>query len=533
MRRWNGWGETDVAYPLPPAAANYLENKIGLLSISADKPLADVLGVVPRSRLTDHPLIDVNAETRLRHACGQSLPDWIALRFGRIHAYPDGVATPNSDEEVRDLISFAVRTGANLIPYGGGTSVVGHINPVGGDEPVLTVDLGRLNRLLSLDKTSQLATFQAGVCGPELERGLQGQGYTLGHFPQSFEYSTLGGWIATRSCGQQSYFYGRIEDLFAGGQIETPRGLLSLPSYPASAAGPDLRQMALGSEGRMGIITQAVVRVTPVPEAEEFHGVFFRSWESGVEAVRRAVQADLPVSMLRLSDPIETKTTLLLSGRERLTEWGNRGLTALGYGPARCLLIYGLTGSRRLVSATRGQAGRIWRSYQGLSVGKFVGEAWRKSRFRSPYLRNTLWERGVALDTLETALPWASVLPGVKVIKEVVERTGKVAGADPLVFSHLSHVYRTGASVYVTILFRRGVDPDLLLHRWQQMKQAASVAILQLGGTITHQHGIGKDHMPYMDGEKSTMGMEIIQGVCRGVDPEGIMNPGKLWRTIG
>ncbi len=228
------------------------------------------------------------------------------------------------------MFKYARNTGAAVIPYGGGTSVVGHINPIATGAPVLSIDLGHFNHLVDLDETSHLATFGAGVRGPEVERQLNQQGYTLGHFPQSFELSTLGGWVATRSSGQQSYYYGRIEDLFAGGHVETPRGPIDLPPLPASAAGPDLRQVFLGSEGRLGIITRVTVRVQPLPEFEAFYGVFFPEWEAGVEAVRQIAQEGVGLSMMRLSNACETETTLALSGKDALVRWASRGLRLLG-----------------------------------------------------------------------------------------------------------------------------------------------------------------------------------------------------------
>lgn len=239
MKRWNGWGEETTIYPLPASADRYLGDLVGEGLHLEDARLEQALQAVPVSALASHPLISTDPEDRLRHARGQSLPDWIALRSGQVRAFPDGVAYPSTDAEVHDLLDFAKKTGAKVIPYGGGTSVVGHINPLPGGAPVLTMDLTRLKRLLALDETSHLATFEAGVTGPEIEKQLNPRGYTLGHFPQSFEFSTLGGWVVTRSSGQQSYHYGRIETLFAGGHIETPTGAMDLPVHPASAAGPD------------------------------------------------------------------------------------------------------------------------------------------------------------------------------------------------------------------------------------------------------------------------------------------------------
>ena len=528
MRRWNGWGDERTLYPLPESAGRHLAGLVGEGQPSTDASIEQALALVPDSSLAPHPLVQTGPEERLLHARGQSLPDWVALRSGRIGVFPDGVAHPTSDEDVRSLLDYAGKTEARLIPYGGGTSVVGHINPLHGDRPTLTVDLSRLDEMESLDETSRLATFEAGVRGPALEENLNRRGYTLGHFPQSFELSTLGGWIATRSSGQQSYRYGRIENLFAGGHVETPAGPLDLPPLPASAAGPDLRHFLLGSEGRLGMITRAVVRIRRLPESEAFHGIFFRNWESGVEAVRQVAQEGVPISMARLSDADETESTLALSGKDGLVAWANRGLGMLGYGPRPCLLILGVTGTPSSTGQAYRRAAAIFRRHGGLPTGVSIGRLWQKSRFLTPYLRNTLWERGYAIDTLETALPWAGVLEAATAIKSALLDSLAACGERILVFAHLSHIYPDGASIYVTYLFRRCPDPDETLQRWGAMKSAASQAILSHGGTISHQHGVGTDHAAYLAAEKGTAGMAALQAVQKTFDPQGLMNPGKL-----
>jgi alkyldihydroxyacetonephosphate synthase len=528
MKRWNGWGNVETVYPLPPSGEAYLVDRLGALDPAPDAAWETVLETVPAARLPAHPLVDVSPAARLTHARGQSLPDWAALRSGVIPAFPDGVAFPTSDEQVRALLVFAKKAGALVIPYGGGSSVVGHINPPGTGAPVLTLSMERMTRLLELDETGRTAVFEAGVTGPELEAELGRRGYTLGHYPQSHEYSTLGGWIATRSSGQQSYYYGRIEQLFAGGTVETPGGTLELPHFPASAAGPDLKELVLGSEGRLGVITRARVRLRRQPEAEQFHGIFFPTWEQGCEAVRTVVQAELPVSMLRLSNPQETETTLILSGKSWV-EAAERGLKLIGYGPQRCLLVFGLTGPAARVARARRHVAAICRRSGGLFVGQVVGRTWQKSRFYSPYLRNTLWERGVAIDTLETALPWPNVMEASQAIPAAIVQAARGRGEEVLAFNHLSHLYRDGASVYTTFLFRRPRDPQALLGLWGEMKRSASLTIQRCGGTITHQHGVGTDHAPYLPAEKGPLGMEALQAACRSFDPDGMMNPGKLF----
>ncbi len=528
MKRWNGWGNINTNYPVPVPARNYLTTLFGTMEPPPDAAYETVLKSVPKSRLPFHVLVDATAQARLSHACGQSTPDWVALRSGRIPAFPDGVAFPKNEEQVRELIAYAQKSGAVIIPYGGGTSVVGHINPLKSSAPVLTLSMERMTRMLDLDEFGCSATFEAGVKGPDLEASLKEKGYTLGHYPQSHEYSTLGGWIVTRSSGQQSYKYGRIEQMFAGGRMETPHGTLDIPHFPASAAGPDIKELILGSEGRMGIITQAKVKIRRVPDAEEFFGVFFPSWEQGTESVRHVTQEEIPVSMLRLSNPQETETTLILSGKSWVG-MADKGLRLVGYKENRCLLVFGVTGSVNHVRRTRAQSASVFRKFGGLFVGTIVGHTWEKSRFLSPYLRNTLWDLGVAIDTLETAIPWKNIALASAEIPASISKSAGESGQKVLAFAHLSHIYRDGASIYTTFLFPRPNDPDELLHRWQAIKMAASLTIQRFGGTISHQHGVGTDHAPFLPAEKGTLGMDAIRAVCRSFDPDGIMNPGKLF----
>lgn len=528
MRRWNGWGDDTIHYPVPARAAVFLQAALGPSTPPQDKPFADVLASMPTSILPEHRLVTDDAAERLRHARGQSFPDWVALRSGRIAVFPDGVAYPMTEADVAELIGYARAAGVRLIPYGGGTSVAGHVNPEPGATPVLTVDMSRLSRLLRLDAASQLATFGAGVAGPDLEAQLRARGYTLGHFPQSFEYSTLGGWIATRSSGQQSMGYGRIEEMFAGGRLISPAGTLDLPPFPASAAGPDLRHLVLGSEGRLGILAEATVRIRPVPEREDFHAVFLPDWERAQAAVREIIQARLPLSMLRLSTPVETITTLLLAGHERLIGGLERVLSLRGLRDGKCMLLVGLTGREPLVKTARGAALDIAGNYGAVNVGRAFGNQWHKGRFRTPYMRNTLWEMGLAVDTVETATTWSRVPAMVEAIEAALRQAISAFGEQVHVFTHLSHVYPTGSSVYTTYLFRLAGDPDETVRRWQVLKAAASEAIVARGGTISHHHGVGADHAPYLSSEKGELGRAVLVDVCRRFDPDGVMNPGKL-----
>jgi alkyldihydroxyacetonephosphate synthase len=528
VRRWNGWGDDAIQFAINRSALEFLQQRIGTGITSRDATLAEVCQTIPRSRMAAHRLLDYSAEARLRNGLGQSLPDWLRLRHGKIGALPDAVAYPESGEQVRELLDHARQCGAAVIPYGGGTSVVGHLSAPNSEQPVLTINLSRLSRMSGLDRVSQLATFGAGVSGPELESQLRAHGYTLGHFPQSFDYSTLGGWVVTRSSGQQSLRYGRIEQLFAGGTLETPTGTLTIPTFPASAAGIDLREMVLGSEGRLGILTEATVRITPLPAKERFQAVFFPSWEQAELAVRAMVQARLPLSMLRLSNPNETLSTLTLAGHATLIGLMQRYLGLRGCADGKCLLLLGASGDAATLGHAINGALRIARRHRGVHLGQAIGKKWQQNRFRNVYLRNALWQHGYAVDTIETAVDWPRVTSMMHAIEQAASASLAEGGERLHTYTHLSHVYAQGASVYCTFVYRLSGSYSTDLARWQALKQAACGAIVANGGTISHQHGVGTDHAAYLHEEKGAAGIAAIAAVCRHFDPSGMMNPGKL-----
>lgn len=532
MRRWNGWGDDSVSYGVSNEVKTFLKDKIGPGRTSKDISPDGINEKVPPSRLAEHPLIQQAPWDRVIHSTGQSQADWINLRAGSVSAFPDGVAYPRDEQEVRGILTMARQARVIVIPYGGGTSVVGHLTVPVQERPVLSVDMSRMNALLDLDKTSGLATFQAGVRGPDLETALSVHGYTLGHYPQSFEYSTLGGWVATRSAGQYSLHYGRIERLFAGGRVETPEGTLDMPAFPASAAGPDLRETVLGSEGRLGIITKAVVRVNPIPEKEVIKAAFFADEGTALAAVRELSQSGLPLGMMRLSLAEETETTLHLSGPNKAIDLLKKYLGRRGIGVTKCLLLYGGIGQERTIQWVLGEAWTIIKKHQGLGVGTPLGQQWHKHRFRLPYIRNDLWEMGYATDTLETAVSWGRLRETVQAIRKALRTNLQTINERVHVFTHLSHFYPQGASIYTSYVFRTAESSEETMIRWRSLKKAASEEIVRAGGTISHQHGVGLDHRPYLPAEKSTQGMIMLRSVCRSVDPDQIMNPGKLFDRV-
>lgn len=528
MRRWNGWGDDQFNMALPEKGQGFLSERIGVGRPLPDASLESVCAQVPPSRLPAHPLILTDAETRVRHARGQSLPDWLAMRSGAFDVFPDGVALPESSEQVAELLAYAADHDVEVIPYGGGTSVAGHINPRQSARAVLTISLGRMNRLMDLDKESQIATFGAGTPGPLLESQLRAQGYTLGHFPQSFELSTVGGWVASRSSGQQSLRYGRIEQLFAGGRVETLKGTLTLPTIPASSAGPDVREMILGSEGRLGIITEVKVRVTPLPQQERFHVAFFPSWDAARTAARQLVQQRIPLSMIRVSNAVETETQLALAGHEQLIGLLEKFLAWRGADDGKCMMTFGTTGTRHQCRAALAEARQVLRAHQGVYTGTYLGGKWAEKRFNMPYLREALWKLGYAVDTLETATDWDNVDNLLNRIETNLRHGLKDQGESVHVFTHLSHFYPQGCSIYTTYVFRNGTDTAQTLARWRHLKHTTSDLIVRNRGTISHQHGVGKDHAPYLPIEKGELGMQAIRALCSEFDPDQRLNPGSL-----
>ena len=529
MRRWNGWGDESNTMELPDSARQMIEQFIGKGQPLADADMPAVLAQVPASRLPENPLYDISSEARVRHARGQSFPDWLAMRSGQFDVFPDAVALPETSEQVRELIDLAKQLDAIVIPYGGGTSVAGHITPQAMDKPIITVAMTRMNKLLDLDTESQIATFGAGANGPELEAQLHAKGYVLGHFPQSWELSTVGGWVVTRSSGQQSLRYGRIEQMFAGGRLETPEGTLTIPTIPASSAGPDLREMVMGSEGRMGILTEAKVRVTPLPERQTFHTIFLPNWDKACSAVQEIVRNKIPLSMLRVSNQAETYTGVRITVDEKQTSKLDKVLSMRGVGDQKNMVTFGLTGSKSQVRAYKRQAMKIFRKHGAVRIlDKMLGNKWEHGRFRFPYLRHPLWDLGYAVDTFETALDWRQLKAYVAEVEHNVAQALADEGEKVHVFTHLSHLYPQGSSAYTTYLFRNGDSYETSLARWTKIKRIASETIVKYGGTISHQHGVGRDHAPYLAAEKGELGMSAIRNMVEHLDPDKRMNPGVL-----
>lgn len=529
MRSWNGWGEEGDETRVGGSGRRLLDTAIGPGTPPREATLAQVVATVPPSRLEGVADLHLTTdpETRVRRARGQSLPDLASLRYGRLDAVPDAVARPAGPDDVRRIIDHARGTGARLIPWGGGTSVVGGVSARPSADPLITVDLGGLAGIRNVDERSGLVTVGAGTTGPALATLLAGHGLVIGHEPQSWELATVGGWVAARGSGLRSLGAGRIEALFAGGTLEAPAGTLVMPPYPGSAAGPDLRQLVLGSEGRLGFLTDVILRAMPHPEVEAMQAWALPGWSEGVEAARELVQARPGLSLLRLSTPAETRTLLAFADRPTQTRALTTYLRARRQPRDWVLLLVGVVGRRRIAKAARGEAASVLHRHGGVRIPA-LAQTWSRTRFRSPYLRNALWSAGYASDTLETATDWAHVPSLLARLEASLANALAPWHERAHVFTHLSHLYPSGSSLYVTYLFRLGAGPDETLERWHALKRAASETIVAEGATITHHHGVGTDHAPYLAAEKGPLGMAVLESIVRTFDPEGLMNPGVL-----
>jgi alkyldihydroxyacetonephosphate synthase len=414
-----------------------------------------------------------------------------------------------------------------VVPFGGGTSVVGGVEPLRGPhDAAVSLDLGRIDHARQVDMRSLTAVLGAGLRGPAVEGALAPHGLTLGHFPQSWEYATLGGWVATRSAGQASTGYGSIEKLVAGLCCVAPSGEIRLPGMPATAAGPGLRQLLVGSEGVLGVITEATVRVRPLPDTTRYEGWMFRGFEQGAEAFRALEQRHVVPDLARLSDEVETRQALSFSEGASLAQRAGRGyIGARGYSGG-CLAILGFEGTRQDVDGRRARARRIMRRGGGLPLGAGPGRAWLRQRYEGPYLRDALLDHGILAETLETAAPWSGLIGLYRAVRDAIAGALEAHGTPGRVACHISHLYPDGASLYFTFLARQEEGAEL--QQWQTVKSAACDAIVAAGGTITHHHAIGRDHVPWMPAEVGDQGVEILRSVKDRVDPAGILNPGKL-----
>lgn len=525
---WRGWGDPTQAAPLPAALQHLLSDALGVRQARPAPESAAHVGLTP-ARLDRRVALELagivgadgvhaDDESRLRHALGRSTPDLLALRGPGPIAAPDLVLAPDSHDQVMTVLERCSARRVAVVPFGGGTSVVGGLEPdARGYTGVLALDLARLNALEALDEESRLARLGPGLRGPEAERLLADRGYTLGHFPQSYEYATLGGFAATRSSGQASAGYGRFDEQVMAIRVATPSGTLELGRAPRSAAGPDLRQLILGSEGAFGVITSLTLAVRPAPATRVYDGWRFATFADGVRALRALAQDGPRPTVLRLSDEAETALSLARPG-----EIGSRG----GGAGSGCLAIVGFEGSVDAVTRRRSRTADLLAS-AGAEPVPGAGDSWSEGRYRAPYLRDALLDAGALVETLETACFWSSLHELRAAVSTAVRDalTDERPPTPPLILCHVSHVYAAGASLYFTVAAAQSSDP---IEQWRRAKAAAADAIIAAGATITHHHGVGRDHVPWYEQEIGELGVMTLRSVKRTLDPAGILNPGVL-----
>jgi len=523
LKHW-GWGYEDQqpAHEEVEAAANAMREHLGFGNGVVERPVA-LAAVELRAPRIEAPaplsaICRTDTYERASHALGKSYRDVVRGLRGEFEMPPDVVAHPRDESEIEAVLEWCEHAGAVAIPFGGGTSVVGGVEPaLPDDRPAVTIDLRALDRVLDVDERSLAARIAAGATGPGLEGQLRPHGLTLRHFPQSFEYSTLGGWVATRAGGHFATGPTHIDDLVESIRAITPRRL------PASGAGPSPDRLLMGSEGVLGVITEAWVRVRRRPGYRASAGVGFPTFDAGAEAVRALGQSGLEPSNCRLLDPAEAALT---------------GAAAMA---GQALLVLGFESADHPLDAWLARALELCADHGGTPAGEpklrrpedDPGErrgqsegAWRDAFLQAPYLRDTLVAAGILSETFETAITWDRFGAFVAGVREAAERAVSSICGEGKVTCRLTHAYPDGAAPYFTVLApaRRGSE----LEQWAEVKTAATESVISAGGTITHHHAVGRDHRPGYDRQRPDIFAVALRAAKAALDPAGVLNPGVL-----
>jgi alkyldihydroxyacetonephosphate synthase len=547
--KWWGWGEESISFHHEdkPSLAPFVRERVG---IDLDAPPASVVDFgrldVPEAMLADTVLDRLSAAVgddnvnrtpldRVVHCYGKSLRDLVRIRRGDLGRVPDAVVYPGSEADVEALMAAAHEHDVVLIPFGGGTNISGSLEaPRHETRAVVSVDMGRMCRVLDIDEVSNLARIEAGALGPDLERQLNERGWTIGHFPDSFNHSTLGGWIATRSSGMQSDKYGDIADITRGLRAVTPRGTLVVRPVPSTSTGPSVREMILGSEGRLGIITEATVHVHRLPAERTIIAYLHPDWSSALTAMHDIAASDAHVSVTRVSDANETAFSFATSKRSsRLSSLKTAAFKQYlrrrkGFDLERmCLSFVGFEGEPDHVKATRKHVGEIVARHGGVTVGSGPGELYDQKKFDTPYIRDYLLDRGALGDVSETATAWSRLEPLYDAVNKAASDAFDQIGVRGWLMCHLSHSYHAGACLYFTFAFAPapGAEP---LDQYDVVKRAIQQAFVDNGGTLSHHHAVGVEHARWLAEDISPAGVEMLDALFSNVDPGRHLNPGKI-----
>ena len=551
--KWWGWGVEGVGFHWEdkPGFAPFVQYAVGL-----DLHTAPVVGMPEFDKLTVAKSLATPAFTaslasvvgednvttdkmeRVVHAYGKSIRDLIRVRANQIERTPDVVVYPGNEDEVQKVVDLAVAADAVIIPFGGGSNIASSLEPRADESRVvLSLDMGRMRELIDIDEESGLARIQAGALGPDLEEQLGARGWTIGHFPDSFTHSSLGGWIATRSSGMQSDKYGDIADIVRGLHVVRPGGILVIRPIPSASTGPSVREMILGSEGRLGIITEATVQVHRIPAKRDVYAYFFPNWEAGTAAMQEIAESDATPSITRVSDARETGFSLatskerhgldkFLAGTVLPTLMKSKGWAKQPGGlESICLSFIGYEGGVAHAKRQKKLVDKIVKKHGGMGVGTGPGVLYDQKKFDTPYLRDFLLDRGAAGDVSESAMPWSKVNQVHDAVRVAADKAFDQIGIQGWIMSHLSHSYHSGACLYFTFAFVMGDDP---IGEYNVVKTAIKQAFIDNGGSLSHHHGVGLEHAPWLEQDISTQGVAVMRGLFEAVDPGENFNPRKI-----
>ena len=481
--------------------------------------------------------ISFRDEERVRVALGKSYYDVIRLCKDDKIVTPDVVLAPTTNEDIEYIVKQANDHQVKLIPVGGGTNVVGALTMQENNSKnnlKATINLLNYNKLIHIDEAHLTATFQAGILGPALEKILNEKGFTLGHFPQSFEYSTLGGWVVTRSAGQESSYYGKIEDIVEQIKVVTPIGTLHSNDYTHDASGVNLLQLFVGSEGVFGVVSEVKVKIKKLPKSSRWLTALFPSFEAGANYLNELTQNDLKPSVVRLSDANETLLFAKIGSEHNevsfidnlkkeiqkfVLQWKN--LTE------PCVMIMRFDQNKYSVSPQILYAKSLIEKYKGIVAPSIIGEKWAINRFKSPYMRDTFVEHGIYIDTMETLVHWKDVQQVHQALTKNLKKSKAFNKEQGLFMAHISHVYPNAACMYFTLVtpMHRGQE----IEQWHEIKELVSQTIVLNGGTISHHHSIGADHQKWYLRNADPVGLQVLKSIKKILDPNGILNPGKLF----
>jgi alkyldihydroxyacetonephosphate synthase len=549
-QKWWGWGEEGIAFNHrdKPKLAPFVLDRVGIdlhapgtpppalsdIAVPASR-LGEDLATVLRGAVGDGHVV-VEDEDRLVHTYGKGLADLVRVRAGDLPRVPDVVVYPADEDQVRAVVDAVVAADAVLIPFGGGSNISGSLTPPAAEErTIVSLDLGRMNRVLEVDEAAGLARVQAGVLGPDMEDQLGARGWTMGHQPDSFRHSTLGGWIATRSSGMQSDKYGDIADITRGLRVVLPGKVVALRPLPSTSSGPSVREMILGSEGRLGVITEAWVNVHRVPENREIIAYLFPSWAAGMAAMQEIASSDATPSVTRVSDANETQFSLSTQKRSKgIKGKVSKALFAVlerrgwDLGNA-CLSYIGYEGGKDLVRRNKALVGKIVKKHGGISLGTGPGALYDQKKFDTPYIRDFLLDVGGVADVSETAAPWSRLMDVHSGTVRAAQAAFDEIGVKGFIMCHLSHSYHSGACLYFTFAFPPGTtDADAQLEKYWTVKNAVQQSFMDNAATISHHHGVGTDHARWLADDISEAGTDVMVALLRGVDPGRNLNPGTI-----